>query len=78
MAATGTRAPRTARLPKSNASYWSEELARTVARDAATTEQLRAAGWTVLRFWEHEDPDSVTATVATAVQGQGPTEGKPR
>lgn len=65
-------------IAKTNASYWSEKLARNVARDAETTEQLRAAGWTVLRFWEHEDPESVAATVASAVRSQDPTEGKPR
>ncbi|MBS4753214.1 very short patch repair endonuclease [Nocardioides sp. zg-ZUI104] len=65
-------------IAKSNASYWSEKLARNVARDADTTEQLRAAGWTVLRFWEHEDPESVAATVAKAVRSQDLTEGKPR
>jgi DNA mismatch endonuclease (patch repair protein) len=26
-----------------------------VARDADTDEYLTSQGWTVLRFWEHED-----------------------
>lgn len=65
-------------VARANASYWSEKLARNVARDADTTERLRAAGWTVLRFWEHEDPEAVAKAVATAVRGQDPTEGKPR
>ena len=41
--------------PKANAEWWSEKLARNVARDADTDEFLTAQGWTVLRFWEHED-----------------------
>lgn len=66
-------------VARSNASYWSEKLARNVARDADTTEQLLAAGWTVLRFWEHEDPDVVAATLSAAVRGQpDPAEGSPR
>lgn len=52
---------------RSNASYWSEKLRRNVARDADTTARLEAAGWTVLRFWEHEEPIHVAQKVATAV-----------
>ena len=31
----------------------------TIARDLDTTSQLEATGWTVLRYWRHEDPDAV-------------------
>ena len=41
--------------PTANAEWWSEKLARNVARDADTDEYLTSQGWTVLRFWEHED-----------------------
>lgn len=67
----GTKAAR-------NADYWSEKLARNVARDAETTSRLQDAGWTVLRFWEHEDPETVATVVAVAVRSQDPTEGSPR
>jgi DNA mismatch endonuclease (patch repair protein) len=55
-------------VARANATYWSDKLERNVARDADTTEQLTEAGWTVLRFWEHEDPDAVFATVLAAVR----------
>lgn len=55
-------------VARANAAYWSEKLARNVARDAETTMKLQAAGWTVLRFWEHEDPGQVAAAVATSVR----------
>lgn len=55
-------------VAKANATYWSEKLARNVARDADTTGRLREAGWTVLRFWEHEDPDLVAAAVLGSVE----------
>ena len=65
-------------VARSNARYWSEKLARNVARDADTTSRLQDAGWTVLRFWEHEDPDAVAVTVATAVRVHGPPDFRPQ
>lgn len=59
----GTRA-------RTNATYWSEKLTRNVARDADTTGRLNDAGWTVLRFWEHENPEDVAATVEAAVRSR--------
>ena len=70
--------PKHRTVARTNASYWSEKLARNVARDADTTSQLQDAGWTVLRFWEHEDPETVATAVAVAVWGHDPTEGNPR
>lgn len=40
--------------PQSNRHFWDEKLARNVARDNKTTADLESAGWTVMRFWEHE------------------------
>lgn len=40
--------------PKSNAVFWRSKLERNVQRDAETDRDLRAQGWAVLRFWEHE------------------------
>ncbi|MFD7130380.1 very short patch repair endonuclease [Streptomyces sp. NPDC059894] len=59
--------PRHATQPKSNAEWWRHKLDRNVARDRETTEHLRAAGWEVLRFWEHEAPDDVALRIAAAV-----------
>ncbi|MEU5286006.1 very short patch repair endonuclease [Streptomyces sp. NPDC020755] len=54
--------------PKSNAQWWREKLDRNMARDRETTEHLAAAGWTVLRFWEHETPEGAAELVAAAVE----------
>lgn len=67
--------PEHATSPRANARYWSAKLTSNAARDVDTTARLRDAGWTVLRFWEHEDPDDVARTVITAVREtrrQGP------
>src|SRR3954465_846748 len=50
------RCPEHATFPRANGSFWSDKLDRNVARDRDTDERLRAAGWTVIRVWEHEDP----------------------
>ncbi|MFJ4837691.1 very short patch repair endonuclease [Streptomyces sp. NPDC088746] len=59
--------PEHATQPKSNAEWWRQKLDRNMARDIETTEHLTAAGWTVLRFWEHEAPLRVAEQVAKAV-----------
>lgn len=41
--------------PTSNTDYWRRKLAMNVARDRRTEAALFLDGWTVLRFWEHED-----------------------
>lgn len=41
--------------PKANARWWAEKLAANIERDRDTRNRLEAAGWKVLRVWEHED-----------------------
>ena len=38
-----------------------------VARDRRADAVLRAKGWRVLRFWEHEDPDAVADAICAAL-----------
>lgn len=49
--------------PKTNAEYWSAKLQGNVARDRDTDARLREAGWTVIRFWEHEASETVASEV---------------
>jgi len=53
--------------PKSNVDYWLPKIDGNRARDAETSELLSIAGWTVLRFWEHEDPVEVADAISQAV-----------
>lgn len=41
--------------PKANAEYWQAKFNRNVERDRADDAALEAAGWAVVRVWEHED-----------------------
>ncbi|MBF6413265.1 very short patch repair endonuclease [Nocardia cyriacigeorgica] len=60
--------PEHATYPKNNAEWWAEKLAANVARDRATDAALAAAGWQVIRIWEHEDPVAAADRVAAAVR----------
>lgn len=60
--------------PKANAEWWRVKIEANMQRDAKTNERLREAGWTVIRIWEHEDPDSASLEVFTSYyrsDGQG-------
>ncbi|WP_436980044.1 very short patch repair endonuclease [Streptomyces sp. enrichment culture] len=60
--------PTHATSPRANADWWRAKLEKNVARDNETTAHLRASGWTVLRFWEHEPPEACAEAIADAVE----------
>jgi DNA mismatch endonuclease (patch repair protein) len=41
-------------IPEKNRTFWSRKLRRNRARDIAVAQLLRAAGWSVMRVWEHD------------------------
>ncbi|MGW3113840.1 very short patch repair endonuclease [Streptomyces sp. NPDC001091] len=53
--------------PKTNPGYWSEKVARNIARDRDTDRKLQAAGWLVLRFWEHTPAEETAAAIIRQV-----------
>jgi DNA mismatch endonuclease (patch repair protein) len=59
--------------PVSNAKYWQAKFDRNVERDRADDAALRAAGWTVLRVWEHEDPFEAAMRIETTVLARRPS-----
>jgi DNA mismatch endonuclease (patch repair protein) len=63
------RCPLHGTSPSNNADWWRNKLDMNVARDRDTDECLAAAGWTVLRFWEHEPAEGAADTVVAAVRG---------
>jgi DNA mismatch endonuclease (patch repair protein) len=57
------------RPPATNADYWASKIAGNRARDASTDVLLQAAGWVVVRSWEHEATPVAARRVAAAVLG---------
>ncbi|MFT4219340.1 MAG: very short patch repair endonuclease [Microbacterium sp.] len=60
------------RMPAANREYWSAKIERNHERDAETSARLAEAGWTVLRFWEHEPVDEIVERIADAVARRRP------
>ncbi|WP_338142436.1 very short patch repair endonuclease [Georgenia faecalis] len=58
--------------PTSNSAWWSSKLGANQARDADTTARLVERGWIVLRFWEHEEPESVVERILAVLQPRSP------
>ncbi|UNX55081.1 very short patch repair endonuclease [Georgenia sp. TF02-10] len=57
--------------PAANRSWWQAKLTANRDRDADTTALLVAQGWTVLRFWEHEDMAQAATRITAAVRAPG-------
>ncbi|WP_413318049.1 very short patch repair endonuclease [Agrococcus sp. 1P02AA] len=58
--------------PKANADYWGPKIARNRERDSETNARLVAAGWRVMRFWEHEEPVEVAERIIATARESGP------
>ncbi|AWS47058.1 very short patch repair endonuclease [Streptosporangium sp. 'caverna'] len=50
-----------------NAEYWAEKFRKNRELDAKNNRVLAEAGWTVIRFWEHEDPISSARRIAEQI-----------
>jgi DNA mismatch endonuclease (patch repair protein) len=53
--------------PSRNADYWAPKLRRNVERDRAQDAALEAAGWCVVRVWEHEAEGAAVERVLLAI-----------
>jgi DNA mismatch endonuclease (patch repair protein) len=53
--------------PMSNSEWWAKKLEYIRARDVVVNQSLAAEGWTVLRIWEHESPNSAVTRVEEAI-----------
>ena len=55
--------------PATNVWYWEPKLRRNVERDRAADAALAAAGWNVVRVWEHEPLEAAVTAVLAALAG---------
>jgi DNA mismatch endonuclease (patch repair protein) len=60
--------PEHGRQPTTNDWYWTPKLRRNVERDRRADEVLVAAGWVVIRIWEHETLDTAVEQITTAIE----------
>ena len=61
--------PKHYRPPTSNAAYWAGKVTRNRERDRLADEALSAAGWAVIRIWEHEPAEPAAQRIVAAVRG---------
>ncbi|MEU8205558.1 very short patch repair endonuclease [Streptosporangium sp. NPDC049046] len=64
--------PTHGRQPTINEWYWTPKLRRNMERDRTVTAALEAAGWKVVRLWEHEPLASAIDAVVAAVRPSVP------
>ncbi|GGK78310.1 hypothetical protein Sme01_23080 [Sphaerisporangium melleum] len=60
--------PQHGREPTVNEWYWTPKLRRNIDRDRRVNAALDAAGWHVVRLWEHEPLTSAIVAVVAAVR----------
>jgi DNA mismatch endonuclease, patch repair protein len=56
--------------PKANAAWWRAKIESNRLRDRDTDWRLKEAGWTVVRVWEHEEPEAAADRVQAAVAAE--------
>jgi DNA mismatch endonuclease (patch repair protein) len=60
--------PRHSTAPKANAEWWSAKFEANRLRDRDTDQRLAAAGWRVIRVWEHEPTSTAASRVEQVVR----------
>lgn len=54
--------------PKTNEIFWREKITKNINRDKMINENLKALGWNVMRFWEHEIEEGVSVIVEAIME----------
>jgi DNA mismatch endonuclease (patch repair protein) len=56
--------------PKVNGEWWRNKIEANRQRDREATAVLLRAGWSVLRIWEHEEPESALNLIVAELQSK--------
>lgn len=56
--------------PQVNKTYWLPKLKRVAKRDRVVGERLSAAGWSVIRIWEHTPPNMAADVIKGALRSR--------
>lgn len=59
--------PSHSKPPKTHSDYWSWKLRHNQERDRLVDDELREAGWSVVRIWEHEDAEKVAQRIGSVL-----------
>lgn len=65
--------PKHGTWPKKNAEWWRQKIESNIERDSRVDSELEAAGWSVIRIWEHEEPAAAAERIqhiVNAVRGR--------
>jgi DNA mismatch endonuclease (patch repair protein) len=54
-------------FPRTNQEFWANKLKKNTERDIKQTNALISAGWTPIRFWEHEIWSNISGVIDTIV-----------
>ena len=60
--------PKHATWPKANSEFWRDKILANQQRDRSTTPTLKAAGWKVIRIWEHADPNEAPSVIERMIR----------
>lgn len=60
--------PEHATWPVTNEQFWRQKIEGNRERDQLQARELAAAGWTVVRLWEHQTLDEMVGAVMLAIE----------
>jgi len=64
--------PQHGTMPKTNQAWWTDKLEANRRRDEEANRRLHEAGWTVIRFWAHDDPERAARQLARVLAAEDP------
>jgi DNA mismatch endonuclease (patch repair protein) len=62
-------------VAKTNGDFWAAKVTRNRQRDRDTERMLAEAGWTTLRFWEHQSTEEIADAIVESLGLHGRPEG---